>query len=308
MVEIKRIRKGKKEYFYIVHSYREKERVRKKQFYLGGSIPKNIEQKKREFMQEFYNERFLGDIDRIKKNFNKEYNLMPLSAKAKSKEIFAIRFTYNTQRIEGSTLTLKETANLLEKKITPALKPLRDVKEAEAHRKVFFEMLNFNKNLNLQIVLKWHKMLMQDTKADIAGKIRIHNVSIAQSKFKPPMYIELDYLLKEFFDWYNKERKKLHPVELAALVHLKFVSIHPFSDGNGRISRLMMNFVLKKNKFPLLDIQYTKRNSYYNALERSQINKDENIFIQWSFRRYLAEYKNYLKNNSKRNRSYNTKL
>ena len=92
-----------------------------------------------------------------------------------------------------------------------------------------------------------------------------------------------------------KNKKKVHPAELAASVHLKFVTIHPFGDGNGRISRLIMNFVLKDNNFPLLDIPYTKRTSYYNVLERSQINKDENIFIQWFFRRYLAEYKKYLR-------------
>jgi Fic family protein len=109
------------------------------------------------------------------------------------------------------------------------------------------------------------------------------------------MHLELDTLIKEFFDWYNKEKKVLHPAELAALIHLKFVTIHPFTDGNGRISRLMMNFVLKKFNFPMLDIPYTKRSSYYNALERSQVNKDENIFIQWFFRRYLAEYKGYLR-------------
>jgi len=220
---------------------------------------------------------------------------MPISAKKKSKDTFAVKFTYNTQRIEGSTLSLKDTANLLERGITPTSKPLRDVKEAEAHKKVFFEMLDYEKDLNLQVILKWHEGLMKQTAEDIAGKIRIHDVLISQSKFKPPMNLELEFLLKEFFEWYNKEKKKIHSVELAALVHLRFVSIHPFTDGNGRISRLMMNFVLKKNNFPLLDIPYTKRDSYYNALERSQIKKEENIFVQWFFRRYLAEYKSYLK-------------
>lgn len=295
MVEIKKIKKGNKEYFYIVHSYREGKTVRKKQFYLGESIPADIEKKKKEFMREFYKMKFLKDIDSIKSNFNSEYGSMPNSAKEKSKDIFAIKFTYNTQRIEGSTLTLKETANLLEKGITPSSKPIRDVKEAEAHQKVFFEMLNYEKDLNLQIVLKWHLDLMKETKEDIAGKTRSHDVAIARSKFIPPMHLEVDTLLKSFFDWYNNERKNLHPVELAAFVHLKFVTIHPFSDGNGRISRLMMNFVLKKNKFPFLDIPYTKRDSYYNALERSQMNKDDNIFVQWFFRRYLGEFKRYLK-------------
>jgi len=295
MVEIKKINKGKKEYFYLVHSYRSKKSVQKKQLYLGDSIPKNIEEMKKEFMQEFYREKFIKNLEIVKKNFNKEYSKMPISAKKKSKNTFAVKFTYNTQRIEGSTLSLKDTTNLLERGITPTSKPLRDVKEAEAHKKVFFEMLNYEKDLNLQIILEWHNELMRQTAKDIAGKIRNHNVLISQSKFKPPMSLELEFLLKEFFEWYKKEKDKLHPVELAALVHLKFVSIHPFSDGNGRISRLMMNFVLKKNGFPFLDIPYTKRNSYYNALERSQIKKEESIFVQWFFRRYLAEYKNYLK-------------
>lgn len=295
MVEIKKLKKGNKEYFYIVHSYREGKTVKKKQLYLGDSIPKDIEEKKKEFMQEFYKMKFFEDIEKIKEKFHSEYKSMPDSAKEKSKDTFAIKFTYNSQRIEGSTLSLKETANLLEKGITPDSKPLRDAKEAEAHRKVFFDMMNYEKDLNLQIVLKWHLDLMKETKPDIAGKIRVHNVAIARSKFTPPMHLEIESLLKEFFDWYNKEKTKLNPVELAALVHLKFVTIHPFSDGNGRISRLIMNFILKKNKFPLLDIPYTKREGYYNSLERSQIKKEEGTFVQWLFRRYLEEYKKYLK-------------
>ncbi len=295
MVELKELKKGNRKYFYLVHSYRDGKDVKKKQLYLGDSIPKDIEEEKRKFVQEFYSEKFLNNIDNIKKKFNAEYRSMPKSAKEKSKENFAIKFTYNTQRIEGSTLTLKETAALLEEGISPSSKPIRDAKEAEAHEKVFFEMLKYEKNLNLQIILKWHKDIFSETKKDIAGKIRNHDVGIAQSKFIPPMHLELDVLLKEFFDWYTKNKKKVHPVELAALVHLRFVTIHPFGDGNGRISRLVMNFILKDNNFPLLDIPYTKRTSYYNALERSQINKDENIFIQWFFRRYLAEYKKYLK-------------
>jgi cell filamentation protein, protein adenylyltransferase len=293
MVELKEMKKGNKRYFYLVHSYREGKSVKKKQLYLGDSVPKDLDKKRRIFTEEFYKEKFLGNITKIKEKFNTEYKVLPKSAKEKSKKNFAIKFTYNTQRIEGSTLTLKETANLLENGISPGSKPLRDSKEAEAHKKVFLEMLNYEKNMNLQTVLKWHKDLMQNTHEDIAGKIRNHDVAIAQSKFKPPIHMELEILLKEFFDWYNKEKKNIHPVELAALAHLKFVTIHPFVDGNGRISRLMMNFILKNNNFPLLDIQYTKRTGYYNALERSNLKNDDGIFIQWLFRRYLAEYKKY---------------
>jgi len=94
----------------------------------------------------------------------------------------------------------------------------------------------------------------------------------------PPFPSEIYPLLREFFRWYYKNKKKLHPVELAALVHLKFVTIHPFTDGNGRISRLMMNFILHKHGYPLLNIPYEKRAGYYNALERAQIKKMDGIF------------------------------
>jgi len=295
MVKIKEIKKGTKKYYYLVHSFRKGGKINKKQIYLGDSIPKDIEKKKKEFIQEFYSEKFLKDLNKIGKNFSKEYKSLPDSAKEKSRDNFLIKFTYNTQRIEGSTLTLKETANLLEHGITPNSKPVKDVKEAELHKKVFFEMLDYKKELNLSIILKWHKTLLGETKPDIAGKIRNHNVAIAQSKFKPPIFVELNALLNEFFKWYQKEKDNINPVELAALVHLKFVTIHPFTDGNGRISRLIMNFILKKNKFPMLDIPYKKRTSYYNALERSQIKKEDGIFIQWFFRRYLLEFKEYLK-------------
>ncbi len=118
-MEIKKIIKGNKEYYYLVHSYREGKFVRKKQMYLGDSVPKNIDKKKKDFMQDFYKEKFLININKIKENFNKQKKLMPESAIEKQKEIFAIRFTYNSQRIEGSTLTLKDTADLLERGITP---------------------------------------------------------------------------------------------------------------------------------------------------------------------------------------------
>ena len=262
MVEIKKRKIRKQEYFYLEHSFRKGEKVMKKQKYLGKEIPKNIEEIKKEFISELYKEKWIKDIETIKKNFSSEYRLMPKSAKEKEHETFAIKFTYNSQRIEGSTLTLKETANLLEMGISPA-KPIRDIREAESHKKVFDNMINYKKDLNLSITTYWNKLLLDETKPDIAGKIRNHQIALARSKFMPPFPAELDILLHEFFEWYNKNKDKLHPVELAALVHLKFVTIHPFGDGNGRVSRIMINFVLKKNKYPFLDIPYEKRNSYY---------------------------------------------
>jgi len=282
-----------KKYYYLEHSYREGAKVKKISRYLGIEIPKNIDDIKSEIFDEIYKKKWIKNLENIKKNFNKEFSSFPKLAKEKYYENFVVKFTYNSNKIEGSTLTLKETARLLEEGITPANKPIKDVKEAESHKKVFELMIKEKKDLSLGLVFKWHKELFQNIDDEIAGKIRKHPVGIAGSKFEPPMAMELDFLLEDFFNWYKKN-KKIHLVELAALVHLKFVTIHPFTDGNGRTSRLIMNFILHKNGFPMLNIDYSNRSSYYTALERSQTKEDDRIFVQYLIKRYLKEYKKYI--------------
>ena len=295
MVSLKKKYINGKTYYYLAHSYRKNKKVNKKEKYIGKKIPKNIAELKEELILELYEEIWFKQFDNIKNNFVKEKKKIPKSVGKKEIEHFAIKFTYATNRIEGSTLTYRETALLLEKGITPSRRPIEDVKETEKHKQVFYEMLSYKKEINLSTLLFWHKKLFEETKKDQAGKIRDHSVSISGSRYNPPYAIELELLLTGFFDWYKKIRNKLHPVYLAALVHLKFVSIHPFGDGNGRISRLFMNYVLNKNGHPMIVIDYSDRNSYYNALERSQLTNDDSIFVLWFFKRYLKEYNKYLK-------------
>jgi len=295
MVNLRVKEVNRKKYYYLEHTLREGNSFTNKRKYLGSNLPKDIESIKQRFMHELFLEKYSKSLETIKKRFKEDFSKYPASAKEKYIESFMIRFTYNTNRIEGSALTLKETADLLQQQITPKNKPLRDVKEAESHKKVFYEMLNYNKDLTFAILLQWHKMLLQDSMPDIAGKIRRHQVAIARSKVELPFPAELDTLLNEFFVWYSNNKNKLNPIVLAALVHLKFVTIHPFSDGNGRISRLMMNLVLHKHNYPMLNIEYSNRSSYYNALEKSQTKNKDYIFIQYLIKRYLKTYKQYLK-------------
>jgi len=294
MVSVKKKIINGNTYYYLEQSFRKNGKIDKKEKYLGPTLPKNIEKIKEEFQKEFYQETWFNRFDIIKEQFIKEKRNIPLSLEKKQTEQFATTFTYNTNRIEGSTITLRETADLLERGISPSQRPIGDIKETEAHKKVFTDMLAYKKEIALPTVLYWHKQLFQDTKPDTAGKIRQHPVGISGSKFLPSYPIELDFLLRDFFDWYHENKKTLHPVRLAGLAHLKFVTIHPFGDGNGRLSRLLMNYVLHKNGYPMLIIPYSQRKSYYTALERSQLKKDENIFILWFFKRYLKEYKQYL--------------
>ncbi|MEK6920268.1 MAG: Fic family protein [Nanoarchaeota archaeon] len=290
MATIIKRKRGDEFFYYLEHSVRKNDKVKKEQKYLGKKIPKDIEHIKREFFHQLFQEKWFSKLNEIKKRFSKQYASFPMTAKEKYFENFMIKFTYDSNKIEGSTLTLRDTANLLKEGITPANKPIKDIKETESHKKLFYIMLDSNKDLSLNTALFWHKILLEAIDAEIAGKIRKHQVAIAGTDVELPFPAEVPVLLEEFFNWYNKEKKKLHPVELAALVHLRFVSIHPFTDGNGRMSRIMMNFILHKNGFPMLNIQYTNRAAYYKALERSQKTKKEQIFVQYIIRRYLVEY------------------
>jgi len=296
MATIRKRKINKKEYYYLEHSIKNKGKVEKREKYLGKTIPKNIGELKAEFMHEIYKENWFKDLGEIRKNFTKEHQRMPEAGKKKYAENFMVKFTYNTNRIEGSTLTLRETADLLEDGITPANKSAEDVKETEAHKKVFYQMFAYKGDLTLQKVLEWHKELLGGTKPEIAGKIRSHQVAITGAKVELPLPVELEFLLRGFFKWYHKNKGKTQPVELAALVHLKFVSIHPFTDGNGRISRLMMNFVLHKHKYPMLNIPYKNRSAYYTALERSQTKKIAHSFIRFVIKSYLKMYRKYFRN------------
>ncbi|MEX0862631.1 Fic family protein [Nitrosopumilus sp.] len=293
MVTMIKRRKGNQDYYYLYHDSKKGKRKQREE-YLGKIIPEDIEDRKKNFALEIEREEWLPDLERIHQNYKKEQNKIPLSIKEKNLKDFSVKFTYNTQRIEGSTLTLKDTVFLLEDGLTPLNRPYRDIKETEMHQKLFLEVIKQKEDLSLNVVKKWHKKLFEQTKSDIAGKLREYNVGIGQSKFTPPPHTAVKFLVDGFFKWYNTNKKKLNPVELAALVHLKFVTIHPFGDGNGRTTRLMMNHVLNKFDYPLLDINYNDRRSYYNALEKSQTKDDDLPFLQWFMKRYFKTCKDYL--------------
>ncbi len=294
MVTLKKRKIGNRTYYYLGHTYREGGKAKYKETYLGTDVPKNIEMAKRQFMQKIYEQKWFASFNEIRKEYKKQLEKTPPEVRRKNLEAFLIRFTYDTNRIEGSKLSFKDTAALLELGISPNNRPIRDVKEAESHRKVFYEMLGQRDDISLGVILRWHKEMFVDTKKGMAGRLRDYPVYISGSSFTPPNPEAVEAYIAEFFRWYHAEKDNTNPVELAALAHLKFETIHPFGDGNGRIGRLITNFILNKNGYPMLDIRYTDRRSYYNALERSNAKNEDAIFVQWFFKRYLKESRIYL--------------
>lgn len=279
-------------YYYLQFSYKKDGKVITKEKYIGKKIPNNIEQIKEKFLRQIQGKTLFKKFDKIKQNFKKEWKKYPKSIKEKTKKELIINFTYNTNAIEGSTITLEETEELLTRKISPN-KPLSDIQETLNHAKIFDNILeNKYKELSLDLIKKWHKELFYESKPDIAGEIRHYLVRVGD--YICPDWKDLSELLKEFFKWYNKNKDILHPVELAAKAHFRFVRIHPFGDGNGRISRLIMNFILNKNNYPILIIEHKKRISYYKALRKADKKNSEWEFLKYLYRRYLANYKKYL--------------
>lgn len=273
-------------YYYLQHSFRKGNKVITREKYLGREIPSGIEGMKEAFLEECYKASLHRLFERIKKNFQREWGKYPESAKDKVIEQISVAFTYNTNAIEGSKITLEETRELLEHKISPN-KPLFDVKESESHAKVFLEMLGNKEKFGIPLILKWHNELFKDTKTDIAGIFRDYPIRVGD--YRAPDWQDVEDLMKGLMEFYNKN-KNMNPVELSARMHYKFEKIHPFGDGNGRIGRLLMNYILWHNEFPMLIIEYKKRGSYYMALQ-----KDENGFLNYFARRYLTAHKRYIR-------------
>ena len=292
MPSVARRKRSGKVYYYLYHDAKGGIR-RQYEEYLGKSIPPDVEERKDKFMMKVLRKEWEPRLKSIRDGFESECGVMPQPILEKHLNIFAVKFTYNTQRIEGSTLTLKDTALLLDDGITPVRRPVADVLEAIAHKKVFLDAIREG-GMSMDLVVEWHRMLFESTKKEIAGKIRDYDVRVGQSKFLPPPHDAVGALVRAFFGWYEANRNVTNPVELAALVHLKFVTIHPFGDGNGRVSRLMMNHVLYGSGYPMMDVEYGDRMSYYKALERSQTKDVEWPFVQWFVRRYLRMYDKYL--------------
>ena len=288
-MDLQQRRRGRNTYYYLVYSYRDGKKVRKVERYLGRRPPESLTRIKEELGQAAITQQWGSRLEEVRAHYAADQKRMAPSIREKELGTFAINFTYDSNRIEGSSLTLQETASLLEHGITPSNRPISDVQETLAHRKVFLAALSPGERLDRGTFLAWHKALFKETKPEYAGLVRQNQVRIRGSRFVPPAPFELDLLLDDFFVWLPRAWRPLPPTVLAALVHLRLVTIHPFGDGNGRVIRIAMNFVLYRKGYPMLDIPYERRSGYYRALERAQTQRDEFVFVRWFLRRYLRE-------------------
>ena len=210
-------------------------------------------------------------------------------------EDLIVRWTYHSNAIEGNTLTLLETKVVLEG-ITVGGKALREHFEAINHRNAIYyveDIIKKEESFSEWQIRNIHQLILKNIDDDNAGRYRQQNVLISGATSTPPDYTLLNDKMAQLIDWYNNEAHKLHPVERAAKVHADFVGIHPFIDGNGRTSRLLMNLELIKAGYPPCVITVENRLAYYEALDQWMAHSKTEAFTQLVAEAVLEGFKPY---------------
>ena len=209
----------------------------------------------------------LEQIDALKKSLDACRPLTPAEVEA-IKEVFIVEHTYNSNAIEGNTLTLQETALVLQG-LTIDQKPLKDHLEAVGYKEAFQfmeELAKQNKPLSSYDIKGIHNLVLADRPED-RGVFRRLNVRIAGALTNPVQPYLIEPKIEELLENYQKWSKTMHIVECVANFHLQFEGIHPFIDGNGRTGRLLMNLQLIQAGLPAINIKFADRRKYYDAFD-----------------------------------------
>lgn len=292
---------GKNTKYYFVHSFRdENNKVVKLRRFLGSNLTKKELEKLSKRAEQILNQQ----IEEMKTNIF-DFSLTDKQIQALNKysekieiihfdekewQQFTEEFVYNTNAIEGSIVLLEEVTDILEKK--------RVLDPDEIETKGVANAINFirttKQDLSVDLILKLHKICFQGSKS-FAGKLRNVEVVIRERNgeiiHSGSPANKVKYELEELVIWHTKNKNKFKPLTLAAIIHNQFEEIHPFQDGNGRVGRLLLNFVLLKHKYPPINILLKDRAEYYFTLQEYQ-NKDK---ILPTLRFLVKQYKKTLK-------------
>jgi Fic family protein/DNA-binding Xre family transcriptional regulator len=211
------------------------------------------------------------DVQRDEWNQLKPLNGIQLQ---KMNEYFRLNYTYESNRIEGNTLTLQETHLVINEGLTIGGKSMREHLEVVNHSEAIeyiSEIVQNKVDFTERVLKQIHYLILKGIDRENAGVYRSIGVRISGSSHLPPEPFLLNRMMEEVFEYYQKNKNLLHPIILAAEMHEQIVRIHPFIDGNGRTTRLIMNLILLQNGFPIANIKgdLTSRLAYYKALENA---------------------------------------
>ena len=220
-------------------------------------------------------------IDSLKNKLDQSRPLSVFTSRNIESDLF-LRWIYHSNAISGNRLTLFETKVVLEG-IAVGGKKLKDHFEVINHRNAIYYVENIIRKeepFSEWQIRNIHQLILKNIDDENAGRYRQQNVLISGATTTPPDYTLLNDKMAQLIDWYNLEAYKLHPIERAAKVHADFVGIHPFIDGNGRTSRLLMNLELLKAGYPPCVITVENRLAYYEALDQWMASGKTEAFIR----------------------------
>lgn len=205
-------------------------------------------------------------IDELKKKLDSKRPLTKGEIE-RLRDEFLIEFTYNTNAIEGNTLTLQETALIINEGITIAEKSLREHLEVIGHKEAYLyieQLVKDKTELSEWEIKNIHSLILMD-KPDDRGKYRNLPVMIMGTIHTPPQPYLVPIQMEQLMAEYKMMKSTMHIIEAVAVFHLKFETVHPFIDGNGRTGRLLLNLELMKSGYPPINVKYADRQRYYNA-------------------------------------------
>ncbi|MBI5397973.1 Fic family protein [Candidatus Woesearchaeota archaeon] len=285
-LEVRKAGKSKK--FYAVYSLREGGKVVKLRRYLGKDLSATELAKRKKqaasFMKEqVKNYKEIRDPLTTQLSGTEIKQLLDIEARADVRIIhlderqwfrFSQVFSYNTNAIEGSTLTLRDVRNIIERHKMPD-KSEADIEEAKGVVEAIEYIRRAKNHVSVALIKGVHRIVFKKTKP-FAGQFRSKGIEVA-IKDKEGNIVHLGApsakirtLLTELTRWYNEHKHKYPPILLAAVVHNQFENIHPFQDGNGRVGRLLLNNILLRHRLPPVNISFSKRQAYYESLRAYQ--------------------------------------
>lgn len=222
------------------------------------------------------------EID-MKKRKIEEKSPLPDKTVESIREELMLDWTYNSNAIEGNTLTLSETKVVLEDGITIGGKTLKEHLEVVNHKEAILyieDIVKENEPLSERQIKNIHNLILKGIDDENAGVYRDQKVIISGAEHKPPEPFNIKPKMENLIEWYKNEGQELHTVERAAKLHPDLVKIHPFIDRNGRTARLLLNFEFMKNGYPPVIIRNEDRASYYEALDKAHTTEDYEDFIK----------------------------
>ncbi|TDD77363.1 Fic family protein [Flavobacterium caseinilyticum] len=211
-----------------------------------------------------------------------------------------LEYTFESNRIEGNTMTLRETDLVINEGLTISGKSMREHLEVINHQEAIAyikDLMQRNSSINEREVLSIHNLILRGIQPEDAGRYRKVQVMIQGSSYLPPQPFLVSKEMEDYFIWYQTNKSSLHPIVLAAEMHERLVTIHPFIDGNGRTSRLVMNLILLQHGYIIANIKgdYESRMQYYQTLETAQTKNNKEDFLLFiaqiekeSLERYLT--------------------